>query len=260
MNRFVHVLRRVERRLEAPEPERSRILMEMAGDLEDLYRTYRERGLDEAEALRRTEEWLAPSAPALESLQSVHLPAVERLLRRLGGTARGRLELGLVTLVSLAAVGGGVLPVLRAGVLTASSPGLWVVAGLTAAGLGAAVSQGYALFVRGDRLDPIRHHRLHRVSAAAAGTAVAGLVAAGVRLSLTAVPDGDGSSWEVLWSQLSTASGVGGLGLSASVILTLLWLLLRVRAQAVRRARRELQETVGSMDDGRAVLERERYR
>lgn len=122
------------------------------------------------------------------------------------------------------------------------------------------MSQGYALFVRGDRLGPGWHHRLHRVSAAAAGTAVAGLVAAGVRLTLTAVPDGDGSSWGVLWSQLSTASGVGGLGLSASVILALLWLLLRVRAQAVRRARMDLRKAVGSMDGEKAGLEREMNR
>lgn len=33
MDRFSRVLRRVDRRLEAPEPRRSRILMEMAGDL-----------------------------------------------------------------------------------------------------------------------------------------------------------------------------------------------------------------------------------
>lgn len=56
--------------------------------------------------------------------------------------------------MSLLAVGGGVLAVLRSGALTAFSPGLWIVAALGAVGLGEGLSQAYALFVRGDRLGP----------------------------------------------------------------------------------------------------------
>lgn len=250
MTRFSRVLRRVESRLRAPEPERSRILMELAADLEDLYRTYRERGLDESEARSKAEEWLAPSTSALDSLRSVHVPAFERLLDRLSGTTRGRVELGIVSLVSLVAVGGSVYAALRSGAVAASAPTLWVVALLAALGLGAAVRQGYTLFVRGDRLRPGWRGRLHRVLAAAVASALAGLLGAGLRLSLTDAPAGAGADAAAFWSQVATAATVAALGLSAALFLALLWLLLRARADAVARARAELREAVGALESG----------
>lgn len=249
MSRFSRVLRRVERRLEAPEPERSRILMELAGDLEDLYRTYRERGLDEAAARRKAERWLAPSAATLESLRAVHLPTFDRLLDRLGGTTRGRVELGLAALVSLAAVGAGAFAALRSGVLAASAPTLWVTAGLVALGLGLGVREAYSLFVRGDRLGPGWRAGSHRVLAAAVAAALAGVLGGGVRLTLTAGPGQGGGTAAAFWSEVSTATGVAALSLSASLLLALLWLLLRVRAEVVATARRELRERVPSFDD-----------
>lgn len=248
MDRFSRVLRQVDRRLRAPEPERSRILTEMALDLEDLYRSYRERGLSEAEARREAEKWLAPSTAALESLQSVHRPAFDRVLDRLSGTTRGRVELGLVTVVSLLAVGGGVLAVLRSGALSASSPGLWIVAALGVAGLGVGLGQGYALFVRGDRLGPGWRRKLRRVLAAAVGAALVGLLAGVVRLTVMVVPFEAGRIPSALWSQVATASGIAALGLSAALLLALLWLLLRARAAVVARAREELRRTVGRLD------------
>lgn len=246
MTRFGRVLRRAERRLEAPEPERSRILMEMAADLEDLYRTYRTRGMDESEARRRAEEWLAPSPSTLDSLRSVHVPTFDRLLDRLGGTARGRFELGLVVAVSLLAAAGGVVATLRSEVLPGSSPGLWIVAGLTAHGLALGLRRGYSLFVRGDRLRPGFVRDLRPVLAAAVATALAGLAAGGLRLTLTAAPPGTGAAPAGVWSQVATAAGVAALALSASLVLALLWLLLRIRAEAVRRARARLRESVGA--------------
>lgn len=247
MERFDRVLRQAERRLEAPEPERSRILTEMALDLEDLYRSYRERGLGEAEACRKAETWLAPSPAALDALQSVHRPAFDRFLDRLGGTTRGRVELGLVALVSLLAVGAGVLAVLRSGALSASSPGLWTVAALGVGGLGIGLSQGYALFVRGDRLEPGWRRRLQRVPAAAFATAMAGLLAGVARLTVTVAPP-EAATSSAIWSQVGAASAVAAVGLSASLLLAMLWLLLSARAVGVARAREELRRTVGRLD------------
>lgn len=249
MDRFGRVLRRVESRLRAPEPERSRILMEIAGDLEEMYRSYRDQGLDEDEARKETERWLAPSATALASLHSVHLPAFERLLDRLGGTARGRTELGLVALLSLAAVGSGLAGVLRSETVPATSPGLWSVAVLVALGIGVGAREGYALFVRGDRLGPGWRDRLGRVLACAGGSALAGPLAAAIRLSLAVGPAGGGIPSSAPWSELAAASGLAALGLSGALLLALLWLLLRTRAASVLRARRELRQAVGPWED-----------
>lgn len=114
MERFGRVLRRVDRRLEAPEPERSRILAEMAGDLKDLYVAYRERGLDEEEARRRALEWFAPSQEAVDGLRVVHTPWIERHLGRLGSSCRGWVEVGAAGLFAISAAGARVAGVLRA--------------------------------------------------------------------------------------------------------------------------------------------------
>lgn len=118
MARFGQVLQRVDRRLEVREPERSRILLEVAADLEALYRAYRERGAPEEEARRRAEAWLAPDGASRAELRRLHMPMSARLLSLLSGVARGRLEAALLTILSLGAVAGG-LAMLRA------TPGLW---------------------------------------------------------------------------------------------------------------------------------------
>ena len=244
MGRFDRVLRRAERRLEAPEPERSRILAELAGDLEALYATYRERGLEDEEARRRAVEWLAPSSEAVDRLRTVHTPWIERLLRRLGSSARGRVEIAAVGLFSLAAACAGVAAVIRAGLLPAASPGVWAVAAVGAAGLGTAAARGYRLFVRGDAASPGVTHGLGVVPIAAAGAALAGLLSAGLRVTTGAAAAGKTAAG-VPWSEITVGSAVATLGLSVALILALAWLVLRLRGDAVRRAVRRARAELG---------------
>lgn len=234
--------------------------MEVAADLEALYSHLRQRGLGEDEARRRAEERLAPADSTLASLQSIHLPATERLLGRLGGTVRGRIELAALVLLSVGASAAGALGVIRSGTVSPASPGLWAVAALTAAGLGVGVARGYALFYRGDRLEPGWRHRLDGVLAAAAATGLAGLLAAAVRLTVTAPGATAGGGPTGAWADVATASAVAALGLCASLLLALLWLALRIRADAVSRARAELGEAVGPLDLDDPEPEREERR
>ena len=72
MSRFAAVLRKISDGLDLPQPTRSRILLEMAGDLEDLYEYHRAEGLDEDQAVRRAEEAFAASEEALKHLARIH--------------------------------------------------------------------------------------------------------------------------------------------------------------------------------------------
>lgn len=111
---FAHVLQRVEGRLRAPEPQRSRILLEMAQDLEALYGEYLARGYSEGESRARAEALLASSEEALEMLDGVHTSVAARLLRRLSAPgARG--ERRLLTLLGSFAVLAGSYPLFAAG-------------------------------------------------------------------------------------------------------------------------------------------------
>jgi hypothetical protein len=72
MSRFAKVLNKVSDALDLPQPTRSRIVLEMAGDLEDLYQHHLAQGLDEEQAARRAEEAFAASEEALKHLSRIH--------------------------------------------------------------------------------------------------------------------------------------------------------------------------------------------
>lgn len=82
MNRFAHVLKQAGDRLRVPEPSRTRILLEIAADLEDSFRHYLEQGCGEAEATRRAEEAFGASDEALRLLARVHQPGLDGVADR----------------------------------------------------------------------------------------------------------------------------------------------------------------------------------
>jgi len=88
MTRFANVLKEAEDRMRAPEPARTRILLEMAADLEDSYDHYIDQGLDEAEAERRAEEAFSISDETLRLLERIHRPgfgsSTTRFFHRVG--------------------------------------------------------------------------------------------------------------------------------------------------------------------------------
>lgn len=88
MTRFAGVLKQAEDRLRAPEPSRTRILLEMAADLEDSYRHHLDQGCDEEEAARRAEEAFATSDETLRLLERIHQSgfssSAERFFHQIG--------------------------------------------------------------------------------------------------------------------------------------------------------------------------------
>jgi hypothetical protein len=141
VSRFGHVLRRAEARLEAPEPERSRILLEMARDLEDLYAVYRARGLSEGEAARRAESLLGASPEAMEALGGIHATGFQRLAARLAPGGGHRIEELLLLVLALGSAAVALSALVAAGVLR--SPGMfhWILLGLGVAVVAATVVQ-----------------------------------------------------------------------------------------------------------------------
>lgn len=90
MNRFSEVLKRARARLEIPEPSRTRVLLEMAADLEDSFQFYVSQGLTEAEAVQRAEEAFGTSEEALKHLARIHQSGMGGIADRVTGQV-GRL-------------------------------------------------------------------------------------------------------------------------------------------------------------------------
>jgi hypothetical protein len=85
MNRFHGVLSQTGERLSLPKATKSLILVEIAADLEDLFKHYLQQGLSEEEAAARAEEKVDMSDEALVELVQIHSEArswTDRVSRR----------------------------------------------------------------------------------------------------------------------------------------------------------------------------------
>lgn len=256
MSAFDHVLRRAEAELGVPEPRRSRILLEMASDLEDLYGTYRERGLGEEEARERAVRLLGASPEVLAELRREHGSRMAGLLDRLAGGRAHRLESALLALATGVAVAGGAYGVAASGVVADPSPWTWLV--LVLAGLGAWTVAGriLALYVRSERLGPRPVEELRAVLGLAAACLTGSGLGALVALASLADAIEHGSvAPALLWWRLSGAAGLLALGLVLALLLAGGWLLLRKRARAVEEARAALREVMAAIPGPRSAAE-----
>ena len=147
MSRFAGVLKRVSDGLDLPQPTRSRILLEMAGDLEDLYEHHRGQGLDEAEAVQRAEEAFVASDEALKHLARIHEASgglTDRVTRQVGSWWEKVLL--VIWLVAVILVAEAVITEVHFFVII--SPFVWPIVGLAATALGFSVWKLYQLFLK----------------------------------------------------------------------------------------------------------------
>lgn len=242
MEAFDRVLRRAEAGLRVPEPQRSRILLEMASDLEDLYRSYRDRGLGEVEARERAVRLLGASPDVLAELGRAHGSRVAGVLDRLAGAGAHRLESALVALVATLAAAGGAYAVWRSPVTAEPSAWTWAVLALAGLGVWAVLARGLALFVRPERIAPHPTASLRVVPGLAMAcltTSVLGSLFAVAGVADAAAHGRTGG--QVVWRGIAQAAGLASLGLTAALVLSGVWLLLRRRARAVERARQAVR-------------------
>jgi len=158
MSRFTTVLRDLSERLNLPQPARSRILLEISGDLDGLYQSFRDRGLSEADAEREALARVDLSGEALEALCRVHggwfRRSVDTLAHRAGpGWERAVLVLLVLGCVALS---GGLLQA----VPMSRAAGIWLLpVGCTAlCAVVIAVWKAWVLLLVGDH----RPKRLRR--------------------------------------------------------------------------------------------------
>lgn len=150
MSRFAARLRDLSERLSLPQPARSRILLEISGDLEALFETYRERGLSEEDAAREALSHIDLSDDSLAGLCRVHGGWFRRFVETLAHRAGPVWERILLVVTALGAIGlSGVLlqavPMSRAAGIR-----LVPVACVALAALGVGAWKAWVLILLGD--------------------------------------------------------------------------------------------------------------
>lgn len=146
MNVISDCLRKLSARLPIPEPARSRVLLEIATDMEDLFQHHQDRGASSEEAVRIVEEQFDLSDEVLRELVQLHSSPLQRSLDGISRQAQSRWERGVLALVALFVIPGLAMLLLQPSLLRDASPLAYGLLGILVLGLGLGLWQGWVLF------------------------------------------------------------------------------------------------------------------
>jgi len=238
MNRFNNALTKIADDLAIPQPARSRVLLEIAADMEDLYQAFVAEGLPEEEARRRTLEQFGPSDEALQDLVEVHSTAVKRALDGLSEQARLRWERGLLAVLVVFAVVVGGQPLIEGRLLSGMSIFAWPILVFAAIGFLIGATRIYSLFIKKDHDTRRLRSGLNPLLAFAIVELLLGFGGAWVGLFLTVmrILDDMESSGIYLFDWMLKSSATLCFSMIVAMLLALTWMLLVARVAAIEQA------------------------
>ncbi len=228
MNRFAHLLHRIDARLDLPQPTRGRIILEIAADMEDYFDVLQARGVGEADAIHRVEERFSVSEESIAELVAIHQPAFRRFADSLSARARTRFEqiLLVALLLSMVAAGGPLL--VRAEMIRQANVFVWPILVIGAAAGLIVVAKFYQLFVKKDHRIRILRTGLPLLLLCAGGSLLIG--GFGFAVGLFRVLEKLAIDLEGLWlyvvEWLLAAAPVALLGMLVAMATALFWLML----------------------------------
>ena len=244
-HRFENLLRRLASRIDLPQPDKSRVLLEIAGDLEDAYQHYLSRGLDETAARASAVERFDLSDAALRDLGAVHATRLRRFMDGLSARGRDRFERAALALVLLFVVALAWGRMSGAGLLDHVGPEALAAFAVTMAALAIAARKVWSLWLT-------REHDLRRLRRGLPGV----LIAAGASLAfgtvgfwvaLYRIAGGlsvqadplSGAAAVPLVSGLLRAFATANAAIFCALLLGLLWWVLENRVARIERAETE---------------------
>jgi hypothetical protein len=239
MSRFADTLRHINQRLSLPEPSRSRVLLEIAADLEGLYEHFSAQGKDDAEAIALALEHAELSDAALERLVEVHTAQPGRLSDRLSERTAAGWERVLLVLVALFALGliGREIATLR--LFEQASAFVWPLTGVAVVGLALMLCKAcQLLFRRGHELGSLRRGLPTLLSLSVLSVLVGGLgcLIEMHSAALQVQPTGLSLAHESVMC-LARVAPMVGLSLVVAVVLAVAWFILGAGVGLIERHR-----------------------
>jgi len=243
---FSALLASVRERLNLPEPTRSRILLEIADDLGQLYRHHRNDGMSDRDAHRRVEEAMELSSQVLTEIVKVHASPYQRFLDNLSSRTRSRWERGALLLLSLIVC----LVVLSAAVtgpvFIQASPYVWPVLACFVGAVVLGFRRAHALYLRGSVDARTAREKLGLLLLLAAAQPALGLAGAWfglVPVSWTILETGRWPGYAVLGWMIG-ASALMLISIAGAILVAISWLILVGRAAAIEEAAAHTMEAV----------------
>ena len=234
MSDFSSQIRQFSARLPIPEPARSRVLLEMATDMEDLLEHYLAKGMERKAALRNVEEHFDLSDEALKELVQVHTSPLQRSLEGLSGQIRSRWERGVLALVALFVILGLARQLVHPPLYHTAGPLALLLLAILALGGGIGVWRAVSLFGPSSRNGGRPASRKGLQSLPFLSLLLLGLGFAGIWVELyrsaLVIRRTPGMALRFLVEWLHMASATLVVALSGSLLVALLWFFLEARA------------------------------
>jgi hypothetical protein len=237
MNAFSEFLRQASGRLPIPEPARSRVLLEIASDMEDLQRHYMDGGLGEEEAAQEVLSQFELPDEVLGELARIHSSPLQQSLKDISGAAGTRWERVLLGVLSLAVGGTLIVHLLQGSLYAVASPLVWLLNGMLAIGLVLGGVQVLHLFRPGAAFQARARKGLGFLlgwSLLLLGVGFTG-VWVELYLAVTEIRAEPGQALVELVGWLHMASATLVIALSGALLMGTLWAVLEARASALEQ-------------------------
>ncbi len=147
MNRFSPILKRINEKLDLPQPIRSRIIYEISADINDLYEYYRREGFGEEEAIGKAREKFEMSNTAVSQLIQIHNTNFRKLVTKLSDRTQSIWERIFLILILLIILLPSLIIILTSDFFENSSIFLWPMFILTGIALIIFTKKFYRLFL-----------------------------------------------------------------------------------------------------------------
>lgn len=238
MKVFAETLRDINNRLDLPQPARSRVLLEIAGDLDDMYGYFRDRGEPSHNARRLALEHCDLSDEALRELALVHASPLRRFMDRFSAQAQSWWERSfLLLLLAFVAAAAGRL-VLGVDIFIQAGAWVWPILVLTGGALVFAAVKFYLIFLKKDHSRRALGAGLPAILLAACANVVVGAYGYWFglyRAAARAMEHIEGFwMFAVMW--LFQSASLMLIALTAALLISLVWFALANRIARIEQA------------------------
>ena len=150
MKQFTPLLKSINDRLDLPQPTKSRIILEIAADLDDLYQLYLSRGISEQEAAQNAEEKFDLTDEALNELVQIHQSLFRKLMDRITAQTQQRWEKVVFVLMLIFIISISVQGIFSNQFFLQASKWIYPVLGIFLAAILISIPKFYQLYIKKD--------------------------------------------------------------------------------------------------------------
>ena len=150
MNPFKSLLIEINNKLELPQPTKSRIILEIAADLNDAYQLYQIQGMSKEEAIELAKQKFNLDDHSLNELVSVHQTNFRRWFEHLSTSAQTWWErLILISLLAVVLILGG-FTIMKLTLVEEASPFVWIIVALLLVAAAVFLQKIYQIYIKKD--------------------------------------------------------------------------------------------------------------